>query len=441
MNFYGTWSVFYDESVLLIGQERKGNLGGCGSFNNKSFVKMVAFSKALLAALCVLPVSSKVVDKLGDDDKLSYDDAIANIQQDVLQYALNKEESSTDCYLSDSDCALADLSNETSTLVYPGGKTRCIYEDSTDFRFQVVKGDPKKLLFYFQGGGACWNEISTTLGLCTTDANPSSLNGMFSRDAAQNPDYYDHTFVQVLYCSGDVHAGNSTRDYDERGTTNPVVQVGAENTLAVLDWLADQNLGTLDELVIAGCSAGSIGAQVWADWLISTIPAKDTALVFDSFTGFFPPTSQGPLIKDFGLCDSVILDAWPDLEAKCNANELTLQDLVLNTLQAHPDQVLSHVNSKTDIVQQSYYAMIGAFNRSLDAFITPKLYYQGINQIYEQYHAFPNHVAFLVDSSMHCYTVSRAHTFFSYNRTLSCYLFHNTEQRILLHCRHSRFVG
>ena len=115
---------------------------------------------------------------------------------------------------------------------------------------------------------------------------------MFSRDADDNPDYYDHTFVQVLYCSGDCHSGNSTRPYDERGTTNPVVQVGAENTLAVLAWLANQNLGELDELIIAGCSAGSIGAQMWADWVISTVPSQQTSVVFDSFTGLFPPTSQ-----------------------------------------------------------------------------------------------------------------------------------------------------
>jgi hypothetical protein len=371
---------------------------------------MVAFSKAMLTA-AALSIPVVFGNAFKDDERLSVQDAIAHVQSDVQMYKKDKVEGTTDCYLSESECELASLSNETTTLVYPGGKTRCIYEDSTDFRFQVVRGDPTKLLFYFQGGGACWNEYSTLLGLCTTDAMPSSLNGMFSRDPAQNPDYYDHTFVQVLYCSGDVHAGNSTRDYNEKGTDSPVVQVGAENTLAVLDWLAKQNLGTLDELVVAGCSAGSIGAQVWADWLISTIPAKATSLVFDSFTGYFPPTSQGPLIKDFGLCDSVILDAWPDLEAKCNANELTLQDLVLNTLQAHPDQVLSHVNSKTDIVQQSYYVLIGLLNRTLDAWITPKLYYEGINEIYEQYHQFPNHVAFLVDSSMHCYTVGFLYLF------------------------------
>ena len=65
---------------------------------------------------------------------------------------------------------------------------------------------------------------------------------------------------QVLYCSGDVHAGNVTRKYmDSRGEN--VVQSGAENSLSVMKWLAAQHT-ELDELVVTGCSAGSIGAQV-----------------------------------------------------------------------------------------------------------------------------------------------------------------------------------
>jgi len=358
----------------------------------------------LIIPLSLIPNIAWASNKIEDYGIGSMDEAISTIKKD-LAAQMRDMENTVDCYLSDSEeCELSEMSDETSTLVYPGGTTRCIYADSTPFRFQVVRGDPKKLLFYFQGGGACWNQASTDLGLCTTDATPSSLNGMFSRDAEQNPDYYDHTFIQVLYCSGDAHSGNSTRPYNERGTDNPVVQVGARNTIAVLDWLAAQSLGELDELIVAGCSAGSIGAQMWADWIISTVPAKETSVIFDSFTGLFPPTSQGPVIKEFGVCDSVILDAWPELEARCNADELTLQDVVANTLQAHPNQVLSHINSKTDIVQQSYYVLIGMLNRSLDAFITPIQYYEGINQIYERYHAYPNHVAFLVDSSMHCYT-------------------------------------
>lgn len=96
-------------------------------------------------------------------------------------------------------------------------------------------------------------------------------------------------YIIVLYCSGDVHAGNTTRNYNEYGTTNPAVQVGALNTIAVLDWLSAQNLGELDELIVGGTSAGSVGAQVWSDYIIDHIPASKVAMLFDSFAGVFPP--------------------------------------------------------------------------------------------------------------------------------------------------------
>jgi len=155
---------------------------------------------------------------------------------------------------------------------------------------------------------------------------------------------------------------------------------------------------------MGGTSAGSVGAQVWADWIIDHIPSTYTSMLFDSFAGVFPPGAVGPMVKSFGVCNTPILQAWPDLQEKCISQELSLQDLVLNALAAHPKQTFAHINSKTDAIQQAYYIMIGGLNETLDAYITPTIYYQEVNQIFEQYHTYPNHVAFLVDASKHVYT-------------------------------------
>jgi len=135
------------------------------------------------------------------------------------------------------------------------------------------------------------------------------LPTLFTVLAKVNPDFYDWTLVHVLYCSGDVHVGNSTRDYTDpnggsvvqvtpiKNSTMTLLQrrssafscfvcvvflnfvltpwltrghlfcgvwwqVGALNAIAVLDWVTQQGLGELDQLLIAGCSAGSVGAQV-----------------------------------------------------------------------------------------------------------------------------------------------------------------------------------
>ena len=84
---------------------------------------------------------------------------------------------------------------------------------------KVVRGSSKKVLLYFQGGGAwyitrddvhrtilpisepisccSWNEASTNLGLCTTDAYPTPLLGILSRDKDKNPRFADFTLVEV----------------------------------------------------------------------------------------------------------------------------------------------------------------------------------------------------------------------------------------------------
>jgi hypothetical protein len=75
--------------------------------------------------------------------------------------------------------------------------------------------------------------------------------------------YQDYTIVHVMYCSGDIHAGNSVRPYDDNAG-EAVQQKGIVNTQAALDWVLQQQkngglASELSSLVISGCSAGSLG--------------------------------------------------------------------------------------------------------------------------------------------------------------------------------------
>ena len=72
-------------------------------------------------------------------------------------------------------CSISNFPKDQSTLVLPGGETRCIYSYSTPFAFQVIPGDSDKLLFYFQGGGACWDKATTDNPVCTNDVSPQSM--------------------------------------------------------------------------------------------------------------------------------------------------------------------------------------------------------------------------------------------------------------------------
>ena len=67
----------------------------------------------------------------------------------------------TGCVAESSDrLASADSASQPALLqgwqeVKPGGDTQC--SDGSDYTFYTRNGDPDKLLFFLQGGGACWN--------------------------------------------------------------------------------------------------------------------------------------------------------------------------------------------------------------------------------------------------------------------------------------------
>eukprot|EP00636_Phaeomonas_parva_P017610 CAMPEP_0118857550 /NCGR_PEP_ID=MMETSP1163-20130328/4596_1 /TAXON_ID=124430 /ORGANISM="Phaeomonas parva, Strain CCMP2877" /LENGTH=336 /DNA_ID=CAMNT_0006790875 /DNA_START=236 /DNA_END=1242 /DNA_ORIENTATION=- len=215
------------------------------------------------------------------------------------------EEYYCDLYGDATRCPLAELPANASNVLQTGGETRCIFDDSTPYAFQVVPGSASRLLVYFQGGGACFNEDSTELGLCSTDAAPySPLDGILDPTDAKNP-YVGYTVVIILYCSGDAHGGNVVRDYEVDGSS--VVQVGQLNVQAALDWVAQQqdNGGLnaeLDDLVMSGESAGSLGVQIWGADVAEQISAKRVKVLPDAFVGVFPETYTPQLIYDYGIC-------------------------------------------------------------------------------------------------------------------------------------------
>jgi hypothetical protein len=212
----------------------------------------------------------------------------------------------------------------------------------------------------------------------------------------------------VLYCSGDLHAGDVQRDYnDDQG--EPVLQVGQANTQSVIDWVKDQqakgNLAsTLTDLSIMGCSAGSIGAQLWGPEVARQIKATSVGVVPDSYAGVFPEGTQGPLIADFGTCPWLQGKVSDDVYQACLNEEVTLQMIVGDYLEMNPSLLFSYIQSKIDDVQISFYITVGLFSPGTDASITPQQFYYDVNEIFSAYNKNDNFLAYLVDGGQHCYT-------------------------------------
>ena len=329
------------------------------------------------------------------------------------------------CIMADaSSCDISSLPYGNSTLVIvppPSNeipdvtKPQCIFGEP--YGFQVIPGDKNKVLVYFQGGGACWDQITVDAGMCTTSAVPNDPVGVFDRINPKNP-FKDYTIVHFLYCSGEVWSGQTVSSYSYDG--KPAVQVGIVNAKYTINWMKRQiSLGLLgnnnapaaiasnhkyvfDEFVGMGCSAGSVGIQMWSDQLISTFPSQQMAIVPDSYAGVFPPNTVGPLMKTFGLCGSNLIAS--SLVQSCNAGTLSIEDVMLVNIQKYPNIPFAYIQSKIDAIQQSFYITLGLTTRGASAFITPSLFYDGVNSIFGTYNALPNFAVYLVDGPMHCFT-------------------------------------
>lgn len=304
---------------------------------------------------------------------------------------------------SDNSCSISTMpEGETTMVLAPeGSDATCIF--GTQYGIQVIPGASEKLLFYFQGGGACWDKASTVAGLCTTEISPNANAGVFDKGNDDNP-FKDYTIVHALYCSGDVYSGNVTQGYKYQG--NPVIQKGVANARFAINWAMEQAFGgsdgTLENLVVMGCSAGSIGAQMWADILLSSFPAKTVAVVPDSYAGLFPEDSVGPLMKSYGVCDTELIDSA--LKPSCYAGSLDIQHVVESHIASYKRSPFAFIQSKVDAVQQSFYVAVGLTTRGESAVITPASFYAGINGIFTEYNKLPNFITYLVDGPMHCFT-------------------------------------
>lgn len=193
-----------------------------------------------------------------------------------------------------------------------GGRSICA--DSSQYRFFFRKGTVNKLMIWFQGGGACWNDLT-----CTASLNPmgkgfynsriipamSERHGVFDLDNKQNP-FKDWHVVYLPYCTGDLHLGDFAQVYTAIGGVEVKINHrGAVNVQAALDWVFEA-FPTIDKVFVAGKSAGGYGAIFW------------TKAIKDHF-------SQSPVFQ-LSDCSSVVSDSLPPILEK-NWHSQLVEDL------------------------------------------------------------------------------------------------------------------
>lgn len=174
------------------------------------------------------------------------------------------------------------------------------------FSFFVRKGASKNLAVYFEGGGACWDNLTCTFPITGQQApplqffvpmvppgtDPSTLGGIFRGDHPANP-VADWNMVYIPYCTGDIHAGSATRTYTSFGHPlfpNPpgnqftIQHRGFDNFMVVLDWMR-KNFDQPKNVLVTGVSAGGYGATINSPWVGRAFPQAHLVVLADASQG------------------------------------------------------------------------------------------------------------------------------------------------------------
>jgi hypothetical protein len=151
--------------------------------------------------------------------------------------------------------------------------------DGSQYRFYFYDSGSPNLVFYFEGGGACWDYDTCSgragvLGAAHPNGIPTGyittfepkyvspvVNGadpgipLRSRTDLATKGW---SMVYLPYCTGDVHVGNNVKTYtDPTGVQPPLTwhHAGYTNTLAAIDYVKARKPG-LQKLLVGGFSAG-----------------------------------------------------------------------------------------------------------------------------------------------------------------------------------------
>ena len=188
--------------------------------------------------------------------------------------------------------------------------------NGTPYKFFVWRTSSPDLLFFFEGGGACWDydTCSGRAGVLGA-ANPNGIADDYMQQfsakyvspivngADPGMPFRSRTdlitkgwnIVYLPYCTGDVHVGNRYTTYLDPGGVEPPLQwahVGHTNTLAAIAW-AHQAFPSIDRLLVTGFSAGGAATSA-AYWFVrNTLQPRRSYLLNDSGPVYFTPGGWG----------------------------------------------------------------------------------------------------------------------------------------------------
>lgn len=251
------------------------------------------------------------------------------------------------------------------TVDAPGS---CMCSDGSPFKYFVHQGDPNKVLFFLEGGGACFsadtcgpasNSFKRTLG---PNDPPAMDAGIFNLSRADNP-FADYSIVFVPYCTGDVHIGNTTKDY---GDGVIIHHNGYINATTALGTMAAR-FPDATEVVVAGESAGSVPTPLYAGLTHDLLPDAKIRVLADG-SGAYPdiPAINAVVGGTWGTANAI--PSWPE-NAGLTAETWSFPGLFVQAGKHAPDILFARHDYAFDATQEMFAGLAGIDASKLDTLI------------------------------------------------------------------------
>jgi hypothetical protein len=164
-----------------------------------------------------------------------------------------------------------------------------------------------------QGGGECYDQAScanraadtpTLVSSAPYRATPSlalGLGGLLDSNPSNNPDFYDASTVEVLYCSSDEWSGAkaSASAFHPEDPTTWNFQGHAIVNAVVADLKASHNLSAATDIMLTGQSSGGVGVFLNVNPIAKLVPsgarfAAFSDAAFDNAVDTFNPAGAPP---------------------------------------------------------------------------------------------------------------------------------------------------
>ena len=248
----------------------------------------------------------------------------------------------------------------------PGGDD-CECSDGSEFELWERPADPTKVVLFFQGGGACFSAEtcgpgSTSFTRNLTLGEAPDFGGIFDETNPENP-LADYSIVYVPYCTGDVHIGDRVTEYSDTVTID---HNGFPNAMKGLDTVLT-NYPDVEQLVVAGASAGSIPTPLFAGLAADVLPDAEIVTFGDSSAAYPDVPALNAAIGGFwGVLENV--PDWP-VNDGLTPEEWSMPGLYVQSGTQHPEITFARFDYAYDQVQAGFAALAGISADDLVSFI------------------------------------------------------------------------